>query len=261
MNTVKNPFFGLIIHAKNDRSLLSLEPNVLEKEILEHGLVIFRGFLSMNNDEMSSFCRQFGDLLEWDFGHVLELQIRANPENHIFSQGRVELHWDGAFASAVPRFNFFQCIEGSAEAGGGETTFLNTVKFLESLPLDQISEFKKLTIRYETEKKAHYGGVIQTPLVSEHPITKELRMQFIEPFNEDNVEVNPVNTQIVGMEREKSDALLKQIVAFCYNSQFFYDHQWNKGDYLLVDNHANLHGRRRFQGQGLNRTLKRIHIL
>ncbi|MET1257092.1 TauD/TfdA dioxygenase family protein [Aliikangiella maris] len=261
MNTVANEPFGLIIQAEENGSLFSLDKDQIEKSLLDNGLLLLRNFSPTDNEQMCTFASQFGDLMKWDFGYVLELQIRQEPENHIFSQGRVELHWDGAFAHAVPRFNFFQCIEGSAESGGGETTFLNTVKFLESLPADQLEQLQDLVIRYETEKKAHYGGSVEAPLISHHPLTNKLRMQFIEPFNEDNVEVNPVITEVVGKDKEEGDNLLRLINQLCYQSRYFYDHQWIKGDYLMVDNHSLLHGRRRFEGHGLSRSLKRIHIL
>lgn len=253
--------FGVILQAEQGSALFDLDPQALEQLILDEGLVLLRGFAPTSDDQMSRFARQFGELLQWDFGHVLDLQIKPNPDNHIFSQGRVELHWDGAFASAEPRFNFFQCLQSSAVSGGGETTFLNTVKFLASLPADHKAQLQNLCINYQADKKAHYGGCIETQLINPHPATGADRMQFIEAFNEDNAAVNPVLTTIKDMAQDDSDELLKQIIAWCYQSQYFYDHRWQTGDYLLVDNHALLHGRRRFQGSGLNRALKRIHIL
>ncbi|TQV85994.1 TauD/TfdA dioxygenase family protein [Aliikangiella coralliicola] len=260
-NFIPETPFGMVLEADNGDSLFDLDKNELQKLILDESFIILRGFEALSNEKMCDFARQFGELLKWDFGYVLELQLKQNPQNHIFSEGRVELHWDGAFASVEPRFNFFQCLDGSAETGGGETTFLNTVKFLDSLPQDSLDMIKDIVISYQADKKAHYGGSIETPLVSKHPVTGKLRMQFIEPFNEDNADVNPVVTAIKGFEDEQNDRLLKQIIDWCYQSRYFYDHRWQKGDYVMVDNNALLHGRRRFQGTGLTRSLKRIHII
>lgn len=261
MNIQPNQPFGVVVEADGLQKLSSLDPQAIEQLILQHSLVILRGFAPTDDEQMSAFAQCFGDLLAWDFGYVLDLKIQSDPQNHIFAKGRVELHWDGAFAAQEPRYNFFQCLKSSASSGGGETTFLNTVEFLKSLPHDQLAQWQDLTIRYQAQKKAHYGGTIETPLFSQHPTTGKTRMQFIEPFNEDNLAVNPVQTSINGLAKAQSDALLVEIIERCYQSSYFYDHRWHQGDYLLVDNHANLHGRRKFMGQGLNRALKRIHIL
>lgn len=255
-----NPF-GLLIQGTSQQSLSQLDVSQLTQLIGQHGIVLFRGFSAMADQQMIDFASQFGPLLAWDFGYVLDLKIQKKPQNHIFTQGKVELHWDGAFADVEPRFNFFQCLESGATSGGGETTFLNTVKLLQSLPDDQRQLWQDLVIRYTTAKKAHYGGTIEKPLISQHPTTQQMRMQFIEPFNQDNLAVNPVDTQILGWDSHDSDRLLREIIDYCYQSEYFYQHQWVKGDYLLVDNHALLHGRSKFQGHGLERSLKRIHIL
>lgn len=233
----------------------------LEQALSEHGMVLLRGFELSNDESMVSFARKLGPLLAWDFGYVLDLKINEQPQNHIFSQGKVELHWDGAFAGKVPRYNFFQCLASGANEGGGETTFINTVKFFESLPADVQSYYQSQVVRYFTEKKAHYGGAIEEALVSKHPSNDKARLRFIEPFNEDNMAVNPVETSVLGLEQQASDNLLREITARLYASEEFYSHKWTQGEYLLVDNHAMLHGRNRFQGLGLSRHLKRIHIL
>lgn len=258
-----NNGMGVVINAEEigKNYLHELTPQLLEQEILNHGLVILRGFEPSEDELMAAFARQLGPLLEWDFGHVLDLKIQAQPQNHIFSQGRVELHWDGAFANAVPRYNFFQCLQSSAVAGGGETTFLNTVKLLEALPCEQVAWLEDKVISYHAEKKAHYGGTIRVPLISTHPATGKRRIRFIEPYNEDNMEVNPVEAVVEGFSSVENEDFLRQLIGLCYDSEHFYDHVWYQGDYVLVDNNALLHGRRRFRGEGLSRSLKRIHIL
>ncbi|MCG7551875.1 TauD/TfdA family dioxygenase [Pseudoalteromonas sp. Of11M-6] len=230
-------------------------------EIFSQGLVVLKGFEPLNDTDMELVAKEIGPLLQWDFGYVLDLKIQEQPQNHIFSEGKVELHWDGAFASEEPRFNFFQCLQSSSSSGGGETTFLNTTRLLESLPNDTIEQWKQIRIRYETEKKAHYGGVIEVPLISRHPKTGKPRMRYIEPFNKDNMAVNPVEAQVIGFDTYQSDVFLKEMNSLLYSSNYFYKHSWRKGEFVFVDNLALLHGRSRFEGSGLNRHLKRVHIL
>ena len=260
-NSDNNAYFVAEAQSFGVTELQHLDVKTVEEMILSHGIVVLKGFKATTNIEMENFAKQLGELLEWDFGYTLELKINENPQNHIFSQGKVEMHWDGAFADKVPRFNFFQCIESSATSGGGETTFINTHKLYNALPDNIRTDLANKVIRYTADKKAHYGGTIQESLYSEHPTTAEPRLRYIEPFNEDNMDVNPVHTQVLGMDNENSDCFLRQFNELIYASPYFYSHQWSKGDYVLVDNHVMLHGRNRFQGAGLSRHLKRIHIL
>ncbi|MDW6001886.1 TauD/TfdA family dioxygenase [Vibrio mangrovi] len=265
MNMKTQPLdnIGVIIQAQDQQisDIHQLPIQDLEEEILRSGLVLLRGFNPTNDKEMESFAQKLGPLLAWDFGYVLDLKIQQDPANHIFSRGRVELHWDGAFANETPRYNFFQCLESSASSGGGETIFLNTTRLLDSLPQDTFEELQSKSVSYSTKKVAHYGGDIHVPLLSQHPATQQMRIQFVEPFNEDNQDVNPVQALVSGLEKSKSDEFLHQMIQLCYQSQYIYNHVWEKGDYLLVDNHTMLHGRRRFQSEGLSRHLKRVHIL
>lgn len=258
---IKTTCFTVRANEVGCKTLEDLNITALEQTVLEHGMVLLKGFNTSDDNQMIDFSKKIGQLLEWDFGYVLDLKINKNPKNHIFSQGKVELHWDGAFAGVVPRFNFFQCLASSADSGGGETTFINTVKFLEDLPKTEHSVYQDKILRYFTEKKAHYGGTIEEKLISTHPQTGKARVRFIEPFNKDNLAINPVKTNVLEITPEKEEVFLHSLIERLYASQHFYSHQWTKGDYLLVDNHAMLHGRHRFQGQGLLRHLKRVHIL
>ncbi len=53
--------------------------------IAEHRLAVLRGFAAPPDDEMLAFCRQLGDILEWEFGAVNEL-ARAAPTRQLSVQ-------------------------------------------------------------------------------------------------------------------------------------------------------------------------------
>ena len=92
-------------------------------------VLVLNNFNPLNKSEFIGLASKFGELLEWKFGYVLELEIKENTENYLFTSGNVPYHWDGAFAEKVPRFLFFQCLH--AKGSGGESTFCDTSKVLE----------------------------------------------------------------------------------------------------------------------------------
>ena len=257
------PFGAIVTAVLKDTDIRELDTSELEQLLFRHHLLVFRGFSALSDTDYTAFCRQFGALLEWDFGVLLNVRMEAKPANHIFSSGRVELHWDGAFAKQTPRINVFQCIEASNQADcGGETTFANGRKLAAELAEAKLAEWQKIRLSYQTEKKAHYGGEVACRLIDRHPVTGEPVVKFIEPYNEDNMDVNPVQYRVTekGGYYGDDQALVSDIIATLYDPAYFYKHAWCKGDFMMVDNNAILHGREKIRGN-VHRHLQRIHIL
>lgn len=254
--------FGIAVSAEFEgQSLLELNKDNIIDLIDKHAMLVFRGYSLLDDAQYIQFAKQFGPLLAWEFGEILELKIRTNPANHIFTAGRVELHWDGAFVGDRPHYNLFQCLQGSAEGAGGETLFVNTYEVLAKANSTQLEHWKKITIDYQTEKKAHYGGRIQESLVSINPYNGEKVIRYIEPFNEDNEQINPMQARIGAYSNADSDQFLRDFTKRLYKDDVMYNHTWKTGDFLIADNSCLLHGRSRFRNNNAQRHIKRINIL
>lgn len=236
-----------------------LPAEMLEAAVLRHRLVLLRGFETMEQQRYVAFCRRFGALLEWDFGVLLNVKKEPRPANHLFSDGRVELHWDGAFAAQTPRFNVFQCLSASG-SDGGATLFADGAGVLAQAGARERALWEGIDVDYTTAKKAHYGGAVRARLVHRHPATGEAVLRLIEPFNEDNMQVNPVQAMVPDWSENDTRRLLQDLIARLYQPDHMYRHQWQAGDVLLVDNHALLHGRERLRGN-VARHLQRVHVL
>lgn len=256
--------FGLIVHADGSSPAITEVAKEAITELLDKHLVVaFRGFSALEQDGFVRFAKQFGPLLQWDFGEVLHLKIQDKPANHLFTPGRVELHWDGAYLGPqkTPHYNVFQCLESSSHGGGGETLFVNSVAVWERASADEKALWDTLTLRYETEKKAHFGGTFLHPLIAKHPLNGKKVVRYIEAFNEDNADINPVQISVDGLPPEKSRAFLEGFTRRLYQDDVLYRHVWQRGDFLMVENHSLLHGRSRFHDPRDARHLQRIHVL
>ena len=254
--------FGAVLQAEpSEKSILSLDPAAVRDSLVDHPLLILRGFSLVSDEDYVRFARQFGNLLAWEFGEILELKMQPDPSNHIFGRGRVELHWDGAYVDQKPHYNLFQCIRGSKPGAGGETLFVDTRAVLAGASEGQRSFWRELTLVYSTEKKAHYGGRIEAPLICENRFDNREVIRYIEPFNEDNVDINPVAVEVQGLDSDTAERFLREFNARLYASDVMYRHSWRAGDIVIADNSQLLHGRSRFRSPDDQRHIKRINIL
>jgi len=255
------PFGAAISPGASAKSIHNVNTDELKGLIQKHALLLLRGFNFVEDDQFVEFSKKLGELLEWEFGPILELKINANPTNHIFTSGKVELHWDGAFIDKEPHFNIFNCIEGSPYDQGGQTLFVDTRRVLKNATATQLEHWRKITVTYTTEKKAHYGGRITEKLVTKNDFYGCDVIRFIEAFNEDNANINPMDIRVEGVDREGSDAFLRSFNAHLYSSAYLYAHTWQSGDIIVADNSVLLHGRHRFFRQDSARHIKRINIV
>lgn len=253
--------FGLALQAPEPlMSLDRLPVPVVHEYLREHRLLVLRGFAPLSEAGMRACARRFGPLLEWEFGEILNLRVEKRPANHIFSSGRVEMHWDGAYLTEVPRYSLFQCLHSDQQEEGGETLFTDAVRLLQLASASERQQWASLQLSYRTSKAAHYSGSVTVPLVGRHPFTGLPVVRFIEPFNEDNLEVNPVHVHVLGMDGAAEERFLREFTQRLYAPEVMYRHRWQTGDFLMYDNHALLHGRARMRGN-ISRHLQRGHIL
>ncbi len=251
--------FGLLIETSAGDDLRDIAPPTLARLTGVAHILVLRGFAALSVAEWTEYCRCWGPLLRWDFGEVLDLVVHDEPNNYLFTPGPVLFHWDGAFAEQVPSYMFFQCRRAPTVGSGGETTFCDTTRVLAELDLSRRKVWSGVKIRYRTEKLQHYGGEIESALVCRHPLTGQENVRFAEPLDPAEYK-NPLFLEIIGLPETDRDDFLRDLQERLYRPTVFYAHQWQDGDYVIVDNNAVLHGRRPFTS-GSPRWIQRVHIL
>lgn len=253
--------FGLTITAKRSapESLLKQIPaNELDALARKHRLVLLRGFSRLDREAFLSYCSGFPgrDVFQWSFGPVMEMREMPDPKNYLFSREKVPFHWDGAFAT-VPNYLVFSCVEAPSGGAGGETLFCDTEAIYSASSVEERKLFAKAVMKYETSKIAHYGGVIEAPLVQRHPESGSVILRYAEPVA---TELNPVSLEIKGVESFEAEAIQNLMQERIYDPQFCYEHEWEEGDLLIADNHSLIHGRKQFE-LGSPRHLRRIQLI
>jgi alpha-ketoglutarate-dependent taurine dioxygenase len=254
--------FGIVMHCVGQpRSIDDIPANEMQDLINQYHLIVMRGFSSKIAEDLVTYANRYGPLLKWEFGELLNLRVENKPANHLFGAGRVEMHWDGAYLTDVPRYCVFQCLDSSEDGDGGETLFTDTVKLMAEASPEERRQWAKVVMHYSSDKVAHYGGDVTLPLVSVHQYSGQANLRFVEPFNEDNQEINPIAIRVVnGVDQVEEGQFLRSFTERIYGDDVMYRHRWQKGDYMIFDNSALLHGRSKMRSN-VSRHLHRIHIL
>lgn len=255
-----SPFGTLVRPLKDGVAMPPVSPAQIEL-LLRNRLCVFRGFDAFPDQAATTaYASQWGPLLEWDFGTVFEVVEQESPRNYLFTSGSVPYHWDGAFAKSVPWLQVFQCVESPGTDHGGETLFCDTSRVWQGVEPARKELWRTIEIEYATEKVAHYGGRIRSPLVATHPRTGETVLRFNEPANATTARLNTPEVVPQGIPDGDIPEFLADLVERIYDSANVYSHVWQPGDRVIADNFVLLHGRKPY-GSQLPRRLWRVHVL
>ena len=254
--------FGTLIEATNKNiNIQELEIEKLRQLFQESQLILIRGFNTFkDSNHFSEYCEQWGEISVWPFGKVLELIQHEKPEDHIFDNSYVPLHWDGMYRPQVPEYQIFHCVKAPLIEQGGRTTFSNTILVLEHLSDDLKELWSKVIGIYQREMEFYKSKVI-SPIITKHPFRDFPVIRYNEPHSDDRGHlINIPNLKFTGVESEELGLFHKTLNEALYNSQNFYAHEWQDGDVVIADNFSLLHGREKFDSAS-PRHIRRVQVL
>ncbi|MBJ7539835.1 TauD/TfdA dioxygenase family protein [Marinomonas transparens] len=253
--------YGVLITPKSDTNIEALNIKELKQFFHQEHLILLRGFDAFDSaDKFAEYCENWGEVSLWPFGKVLELIQQDEPEDHIFDNSYMPLHWDGMYRPQVPEYQIFQCVKAPQAGQGGRTTFSNTLLALKNAPEEHVSLWKKTTGNYH-RKMSFYNSKTVSPIITKHPQREHLVIRYNEPHIEEKGDfVNPPDLNFTGIEAEEVELLHASLRQALYDPQNFYAHEWQTGDVVICDNFSLLHGREAFITQS-HRHLRRVQVL
>jgi alpha-ketoglutarate-dependent taurine dioxygenase len=259
--TCLNPFGLLVEPASPGGDVRDLDVDLLRELFWREQLLVLRGFETFGSaEELSAYCERWGEISIWPFGKVLELIERENPEDHIFDNNYVPLHWDGMYRPQVPEFQIFHCVQAPLAGQGGRTTFSNTALALQNAPVEMLSLWSRVTGHYN-RKMEFYESKTVSPIVTSHPRRGFPVVRYNEPPNTEKGHfLNPPQLDFTGVEGDELDVFHRSLREALYAPANFYAHEWQQGDLVIADNYTLLHGRESFTSRA-PRHLRRVHVL
>jgi len=249
--------FGVVIRSDHPGQKVSaITTSYVKDQIENHRVAILRGFAPLAGDAFPEFCKEFGSILEWDFGAVNDLRVKADTRNYLYTNHDVPFHWDGAFVSRAPHYIIFHCDLAPTAGSGGETLFCDTTLLLAQASAEVRERWKQIVITYTTEKVVHYGGTFTAPMLAQHPLNGRPVLRYAEPV----VDMNPVEITIEGLSGADQNEFIADMRQRLNDQRCCYSHAWSSGDLVIADNYTLLHGRRAF-APGVQRHIRRVNVI
>ena len=254
--------FGMLLEPRHPSGdVRDLDVDQLREILWRERFLVLRGFRTFSGpEEFAEYCERWGEISVWPFGKVLELVERTNPEDHIFDNNYVPLHWDGMYRPQVPEFQLFHCVQAPHPGQGGRTTFSDTTLALKRATSHQRELWEKVTGSYR-RKMEFYDSKSVSPVIDVHPLRGFPVIRYNEPPREGFGNfLNPPTLEFSGVSAEELAEFHRSLREALYSPGNFYAHEWHSGDLVVTDNFSLLHGRESFETKA-PRHLRRVHVL
>ncbi|CAF4185513.1 unnamed protein product [Adineta steineri] len=268
----KSPKFGISIDLDKKIDVSQLDIAWMKMLLNRFGVVVIRQCkTSLNKENYSYFCEQFGPPVIWNFGSLLVLKPVVTPESGHASRESMPLHFDlcyppdylvktGLYNDYVPQYFMLYCVKAPPECGGGKTNFVNGRLLLESIEDTEILRWKTMNIASSTPKSYFGGKSFTYPMIMSHPKTNENVLRYLETSDTTYQPVeNTCSTDNDINDVETFDEFNKKMKEKMRDQKWYMEYTWHDDDIVIVENHILLHGRTAISEES-ERELWRIQI-
>ncbi len=263
----------------------------LVRALRRYSVLVLRGHRTPSDTELVSFAAGFGELIkgsEWfrDAGDLPEILPVTNAvgEDGIplgtGGSGSLEWHADYSYSSRPAKESFLEALELPDDPP--RTYFCSQYTALESLPADladrlrglrayhSITEYvdpndprakpemRRLTSDFDAKRRRDEAAGIERPEIpeAEHPVV----MRHPESGRELVYVSKGITRHILGMPREESNALLKELHQHATREEGVYAHAWEVGDLVMFDALGTMHRRDAWRSGG-RRSMRQLSTL
>ena len=254
------------------RDLAPQDATAIENAFLEYGVVVIRE-QDLNTEDQIRFCNAMGgtatrgkpadqraddaDSAYDGAVHVVTNLTEDGKPLGSFGDGEVWFHHDGSFKEIPYAATVLYGM--AVTSTGGETVFANMY-----MAYDRLSEATKKRIdgldglnvydyastgRVDLEQDISNINHWVHPLVIRHPDTG-CRALYVSPL---------ITARIEGLSKTESDTLLEELFRYQEDDEIIFEHKWNAGDLVMMDNRSITHARRDFPA-GEPRMLRRTMV-
>ncbi len=254
-------------------------------------VLVFRGHRTPSDAELVGFAGSFGELIrgsEWfrDAGDLPEILPVTNAVGTdgiplgTGGAGALEWHADYSYSARPAKESFLEAVDLPADSP--KTYFCSQYIALETLPAElattlrglrayhSITEYvdptdpraksgvEKLTSDFEAKRRRDERRGIERPPIpeAEHPVI----VKHPESGRELVYVSKGITRYVIGMPREESNALLKELHQHATRDEGIYGHAWEVGDLVMFDALGTMHRRDAWKSGG-RRSMRQLSTL
>ena len=268
MTLVRPAQFGLTIKSDETGGALSLSPAMIKNLTEFFSFLCIRDCGFDEQEPLIKYCEPFGDIYQWHFGSVHVVQAEENPTGFVQSIEKTPIHWD---LSMLPLDHervkddewfgadmFMLYCKTAPQVGEGETVVINGRDLLHDAGKETVDHWRNTEVTYNT-KMTYFGGHPRTyPMVHTHPFTKEPILRYQEGSRS---QYQTFSQKVEGVSEEESDRFIEEMNDLIYSEKYCYEHSWQPGDMIVIDNYLTLHGRNPMTEASSARELWRVQII
>ena len=281
----------MVINKSSNRSLKSdcLHAQCVTNLMKEFGVVVLRGFQPFKDEtEFIETYRKRAThgIVNWKFGLIHKIVPNDHLAGIVNSKSALNIHFDFTnppqymqisqskhkYEEYVPREFILCCRKSDMKGKEGATTFIDGHGAVMSLDGKKNLRLKKTVVAYQTElarndgKELYFGGqgnIYEYPLVQVCPWTGKDVLRWQESWRQ---EEHPGASQYFWFNvKSSSDEVIPKpedldfdLKKTAFDERFYFEHSYEEGDQVYVNNYTMLHGRKSFSN---SRELWRLQAL
>jgi (5R)-carbapenem-3-carboxylate synthase len=161
-------------------------------------------------------------------------------------------HTDGLFVGHRPDLLMLYASEFNDLPGSGETTVVDQIAAMAEIPEPLRSAVENAIFEYQIVETGHHMKSLEDKWFEKKGVPLERGRNCLAvslPFPE-NTE-RSWNIRVKGATEEQSVAILDELYAWLYQERYLYQHPWQVGDLLIINNYSTLHGRKAISEDGV----------
>lgn len=214
----------------------------LREVLIERGIVVVRG-IGLTDDQQLALSSHMGTVRDEGERGVMKITMDKNENAAAeYLRGSWLWHLDGTHDD-VPIFASLLSGRVLSQVGG-QTEFANTHAAYDALPDEMKARIEGLKVAHSIGVSMRRAGVEASPENEARwrmAPDKIHNLVWTHKSGRKSLVIGCHASHVIGMDREESDALLEELLAWTTQPRFVYRHEWTLGDLVIWDNTGVLH--------------------
>jgi alpha-ketoglutarate-dependent taurine dioxygenase len=225
-----------------------------QEAALTSGVALTRG-LDFTEEAFQRLVHLLGQTVDHKFGEgqadLLLLNASRDEGKVVTGRGPLPLHTDGLLVGEQVDLIVLYAKDFADEPGSGETTVCDQLAAWREVPAHLGKVLADGRLEYLVEERGYFPQVpadwYEIPTTRDYGRVRSLNLAL--GFPPDVPQGWQV--RVAGVSADDSAAFFAELSAHLHSPRYLYQHRWQTGDLLVIDNQRTLHGRTAIGSDGV----------